>query len=350
MNSGVLIHRVLGSGLAFAHFCQRPETAQTILSLLVRVLGWGAPDRKPALKAPSNIPGVVSNCSLALEKGLKDLPVRSDKDKGGWEVLYRYDEAGRLTAIGNILGSFSFEYDLLGRRTKARYPNGTETAFAYDPAHNLTEIASTLGGRAVSRNAYTYDPIGNRLTNTDLKGERSYRYDALSQLLQTLEKKKVIEAFAWDPAGNRLREGGKKAVAYTYGPGNRIQTRDGVQYAHDPNGNLVRKAGKKEGTTRYEYDWENRLKKVTMSDGSEYAFAYDPFGRRVRREATGHGPLQTVGYFYDGPNVLYEYAHDGVPDTVYAHDLGVDLPLAAGSGGQTYYNIITGTAWAASSR
>lgn len=106
---------------------------------------------------------------------------------------------------------------------------------------------------------------------------------------------------------------------------------DPPQLSIDSNGNLTQKI---EGNDTWTYEWdaENRLKRVLKNAAEVARFAYDPMGRRVEKVAGG----TTTTWTYDGDDVLKEVA--GATTRTYVHGLEVDEHLAIeGSGGTTTY-------------
>jgi RHS repeat-associated protein len=108
---------------------------------------------------------------------------------------------------------------------------------------------------------------------------------------------------------------------------------NGASFAYDPNGNLTQKV---EGADTWTYEWnaEDRLKRV-LQNGNEVArYAYDPLGRRVEKVAGG----ATTLWAYDGDDILRRTAGSAV--TKYAHGSGIDEPLAVedSGGALSYYH------------
>jgi RHS repeat-associated protein len=87
------------------------------------------------------------------------------------------------------------------------------------------------------------------------------------------------------------------------------------------------------GTTTYEYDYENRLRKATMPDGTIAEYKYDALGRRIEKAVNG----TVTGYLYDREDILAEYDATGAVTTQYIHGAGIDEPLAMERAGQAYY-------------
>ncbi|MDH4227146.1 MAG: hypothetical protein OEV59_05265 [Deltaproteobacteria bacterium] len=105
-------------------------------------------------------------------------------------------------------------------------------------------------------------------------------------------------------------------------------------YVYDRNGNLISKSSST-GTTRYGYDFENRLVSVTNPDNTRVEFKYDVFGRRIEKaviasggEAISSGSAEVTRYFYDGEDILVETDGNGNVGNRYTHGPGIDEPLA----------------------
>jgi RHS repeat-associated protein len=95
---------------------------------------------------------------------------------------------------------------------------------------------------------------------------------------------------------------------------------------HNPNGNLTSKT---EGSDTWTYEWdaENRLKRVLKNAIEQARFAYDPLGRRVEKVAGG----ATTSWIYDAADILRETT--GAAAVKYIHGPGMDEPLAWEDGG-----------------
>lgn len=270
----------------------------------------------------------------------------------GRTITYSYDKAGRLT---NILdgGIFTFDYDGLGRRSSLEYPNGDMTSYGYDKDGRLASLVQkNAKGAIIASNSYTLDKIGNRFSNTSQDRSTSYTYDAIYRLTQALSStpgystnstgkgggipkstQPQKEFYTFDPVGNRLSS--DKTNVYVYNQGNQLVIND-VTYSYDRNGNLISKSTL-EGTTTYSWDYENRLVKVTMPDGTIAEYAYDPFGKRIGKKVMTNGTITNTRYFYDNDNILFEYNDAGTIGNRYTHGPGVDEHLMITTGKDKYY-------------
>ncbi|MFP3984111.1 MAG: phospholipase A2 [Desulfurivibrionaceae bacterium] len=287
----------------------------------------------------------------------------------GREVTYDYDDANRLNRIDSRAGVFDFDYNLSGRRTSLTYPNGVATSYTYDGKGNLTEIL-TRGGRGKKGNllaafTYTHDNVGNRLTRTAMDrhehGTRDeYDYDAVYQLLEALPVKlegkdkplpNKAENFDYDPVGNR-QHGPRENETYTYNRANQLLEGPKYDYQYDKNGNLTSKTGVNDKdqyvSWSYEYDYENRLVRVTEVENETtkvVSFKYDPFGRRIEKQVEDlqDGDSRTYTYVYDNEDIILELLTktDGRKEKTetsrYLHGPGIDEPLAMEQKGDLYF-------------
>jgi RHS repeat-associated protein len=108
-----------------------------------------------------------------------------------------------------------------------------------------------------------------------------------------------------------------------------------VNYIYDSNGNLT-----SDGTRGFDYDDENQVIRVTVTNSWKSEFAYDGrMRRRIRKEFTWQSSAwaQTaeVHYLYDGMLVIQERDVNNLPTVTYTRgrDLSGSLQGAGGIGG-----------------
>ncbi len=268
------------------------------------------------------------------------------QDETGALTRYTYDPRNLLTTLTDPrAGAFTFAYDRLGRRTSLTRPNGTSAAYTYDPASRLSALTHTGPKGPFEALGYTYDLASNRTADTRNRTGHQYAYDPLDQLIQVQRQEhrsrwKVEEAYSYDPVGNRLT--GPHRDTYIYDTANRL-TRDSTSaYAYDANGNLVEQRRLTDGrVTTYTYDVEDRLIRV-VTPSAEVTFQYDPLGRRTEKrvirwhdedgdrepDPDEEGSPRVIHYLYDQEDILATFTDSGREVARYTHGPGIDEPLA----------------------
>ena len=202
----------------------------------------------------------------------------------------------------------------------------------------LLSVLHKLGTTTLDGANYTYDNAGNRKTRTPAPGGSAltYAYDNIYQLLSAKQGATTKESYTYDLVGNRLTSGVGTVRAYTPNTSNEYTsiTNPSVSYTYDNNGNTKTKS---DGTT-YSWDFENRLTQVILpGPGGTLNFKYDPFGKRVQKSSVQGANTTTTNYVYDGDNILEEVDQSGNILARYTQGQGVDEPLAEGRSGTTSY-------------
>jgi RHS repeat-associated protein len=141
----------------------------------------------------------------------------------GVGTTYAYDALGRLTILGDPLGSFTRAYvGTTSRLASLTYPNGQQSTYAYHPNSGdkrLQEIHHRVsaGGTTLSRFSDTYDAIGNIKTWTQQYGAATNTYDLGYDLADQLASAVYRDtatppvtlkryAYGYDNAANRTAE------------------------------------------------------------------------------------------------------------------------------------------------
>jgi RHS repeat-associated protein len=262
-------------------------------------------------------------------------------------TTYTYDVDSRLTGISGNAGTFTYGYDVLGRRTSLAYPNQITANYTYDDAGRLTALTQATSGSTLASFTYTLDKVGNRLSKSGTANE-TYGYDFIYRLLQDV-KVKGTEKYTYDAVGNRLTGPGPKDISYLYNADNQMTTGRQFSYVYDNNGNQVTRTtpNAADRTWTQTWDYENQLTKLQKVKGAEnrtIAFAYDPQGRRIGKQLTtiinGVTSTDTWSYIYDNDNIVLEVYTDGtgsVTKTWYTQGPGTDEHLALERSGSFYY-------------
>jgi RHS repeat-associated protein len=238
-------------------------------------------------------------------------------------ATYRYDDLNRLTKLldaGNA--TFTYDYDALSRLAQQKAPNGVKTKYQYDGIDRMTRQLDSKGAATIADRQYQYNPANQITQITEPAVTRHFSYDPLDRLVATSysSSSQPNENYAYDAVGNRTSS--YLSASYSYQPFNRLSNTSSANYSYDANGNLISKS-EAGGTTSYNWDFENRLKQVTLPNGNTVSYKYDALGRRIQR-------IPSVGistkFIYDGQDVIKDINSDG-STVAYLNGPGIDNKL-----------------------
>ncbi|MCP4754200.1 MAG: hypothetical protein GY866_25215, partial [Proteobacteria bacterium] len=178
---------------------------------------------------------------------------------------------------------------------------------------------------------------GNITAKDTEHGNYAYQYDELHRLIEAKNPLNDDEAYTYDPMGNRLTSLGVPGQ-WNYNANNELTGYGNVSFDYDANGNMTRKSAGFDQKV-FVYDVEDRLIRVEDGSGNDIAeYYYDPFGRRLWKEVDG---VQTY-FVYSYEGLIGEYDESGAeiksygyaPDSVQTTD-----PLFQKSGGKYYWYL-----------
>jgi len=261
---------------------------------------------------------------------------------------HRYGYAAeRRIAATNVLGDYrSYAYDAVGQLTNA---------FGYE---------SNGTARVHERLSYNYDAAGNLATRFNSDLYEDFLVNRLNQITNCYasDGSMTVAGTTTSPATN-VTVNGTNAILYAdntfartnyeYSFGTNIFTaiaRDSLgrsdtntisinlryptYLVYDLNGNLL-----SDGLRAFDYDDENQLTRVTVTNSFKSEFTYDgKLRRRIRREFAWQGAWRMtneVHYVYDGNVVIQERDALNLPKVAYTRgkDLSGSLEGAGGIGG-----------------
>lgn len=254
---------------------------------------------------------------------------------------YAYDDFGKVTEIKDYRNLLSdgdkvvkkvYTYDSFDRVAKMVYT---------DLEHPETVMESY---------AYSYDKNSNIVEKTQVNNypqkdeekvneTKHYTYDSLGRLVKTVttdhrkDDSKQTVTYTYDKVGNRLTEDkGDTKTTYDYNGLDQVTTsttwKDGTaqenkQYAYDKNGNEIGQTNGKTGEILYRtYDAENRLTEVSVNKDGKNSIVqqnrYNGDGQRIQRV---EGDQTTNYYYQDG---VVSYTTDGKGEQTSQDLLGTD--------------------------
>jgi RHS repeat-associated protein len=251
---------------------------------------------------------------------------------GDQTITDAYDGLGRQTSELGVYGTFGFQYDLAGNRTRITWPDNFYITYDYDAAGQMKGLGENGGGYAI---VFAYDDLGRMKTvSRGIPATTYYDYDAasrLSYLSQDLTGTAQDQTwtFAYSAASqirtktssNSAYDWAATTAARSYASNglNQMTASGALTLGYDGRGNLS-----SDGVASFGYDADNNL--TSTSAGA--ALRYDPLGRlmEVRTSSTA-----ATWFRYAGDELLAEYdsttAGNGTLLRRYVPGPGVDEPL-----------------------
>lgn len=192
----------------------------------------------------------------------------------GASTYYTYDTAHRLIGLASVSGV----------RPLARY------VYTLDEVGNRLSVVEHLEGVPQPPLAPAphrlYLPLVLRLSGPPTV---QYTYDELHRLTKAQYATGAVFSYTYDAVGNRLsQQTPLTSVTYLYDNANRLASANGQTYTWDNNGNLL-----SDGGSTHSYDAANRL--ITTTQGANvFGFSYNGLGDRVRQTANGTPTVYAV--------------------------------------------------------
>lgn len=301
----------------------------------------------------------------------------------GATTRYHYDAGDALVGLEQDGRRILIQRDVLGREVRKHvYASGVDVVSAYDDVDRLIAQRTTApapeGQAAVTELAarrWQYDALGRPTRIEDARwGSTVYEHDAVGQLLLAARGGQR-EIFEYDPTGSLVNILGELRQVGTTTPwrtrtGNLLVETPQAFYENDVHGRRVRKTPRdgrgrpiESESVRYDWDVRDRLREVAFASGKRVLFAYDAFGRRVKKTvvpaeradaaavmlAVGAGekgtkgedgrealpPLQVTRYLWDGDAHAADVAPDGYT-RVFVMQPGTVVPLLQVEAGEVF--------------
>ncbi|MGY4992315.1 DUF6531 domain-containing protein [Streptomyces sp. 900105245] len=254
---------------------------------------------------------------------------------------WAYDAAGRPIRLRSEAGSLAFTYDEAGRETERRLSETVWLTQSWSPMGRLSDqslvSALTSAGpeRLLQHRTYAYRADGHLTEIRELtSGTRRYELDAMGRVTG-VRAHGWTETYAYDAAGNLLRasapghhsEGGRKFE------GTLVRQAGRTTFEHDAQGRLVRRTRRLlNGQKRlwaYAWDAEDRLKEVVTPDGDHWLYRYDPMGRRISKHRVGEdgSAADRIDFSWDDTCLAEQIDTDG-RITTWDYEPGTHRPVA----------------------
>jgi RHS repeat-associated protein len=224
------------------------------------------------------------------------------------------------------------------------YGNKIAETWAFDADYRATGITDALSSKNLQNLAYVYDDANNVDTITDAvnaANTQTLEYDAINRLTSAVSGTGGYGSYSWtyDTVGNRLtQKSGSATTAYDYTTGtNRLANIGSVKVTTNANGNITSiPLANGNSLATFTFSVANRLASVT---GTPLAatFVYDWAGQRFSKTNNGVPPT-VYSYMQDG-TLIAENDNGTVTDYIYADGRPIALlkPGAAPTANQVNY-------------
>ncbi len=249
-------------------------------------------------------------------------------------ISYAYDDDERMSSITRGGNSANYTYNPTGAPTQVTLPNSYVQSRTYDAARRVTQVKHSQGTNVLAQVDYAYDANSNPTSVTNLSGVENYGYDNRDRLTSVCYQASCpggsdpFIRWTYDSVGNRLTEArATGTTSYTYDAADELTQAGSTSYSYDSNGNETA-AGNRS------FDWNMAGQMIsTTSSGSMTNYSYDGDGNRL--QAAGAG---TTNYLWDTNDSLPRLAveRNGSGSALRSYTYGHDL-LSMLAGGHNYY-------------
>jgi RHS repeat-associated protein len=211
------------------------------------------------------------------------------------EFAYTYDVASQLTAVGDDVADYTYQYDGLGRVTQwttdlASLTDDVVLNQTFDAASRRTSLFATLGATADFKNEFGYDAL-NRLTTITQQGQAGGN---------AVAEKRIAFKYLADGRTSEINR-----FADVAGTQNVVNTALG----YDGAGRLTGMTHAKGATTFADYGWAydaaNRMTAFTNTayPSGDAAYTHDATGQLTGADRTGSGDDEAYVYDDNGNRV-----------------------------------------------
>lgn len=260
----------------------------------------------------------------------------------GASAAYVYDADSRMTSVASGGATTSYAHDASGNVVSTTLPaaNGYVEERTWDRAGRLGRVRSVKGAVTLVDLTYTRDPVGNPtqvLRTGNAAGTTTYAYDARDRVTEVCYQASCpggadpFIRWTYDGVGNRVTEATPAGTtSYTYDAADELTQAGGTSYAYDADGNETQA-----GARTFAYDLANRVSSTTIA-GVTTTYAYDGDGNRLQSSS----PSQTTNYLWDTSGDLAQLAleRDGAGGVVRRYVYGSRRVSVTSGASTSYYH------------
>lgn len=229
-----------------------------------------------------------------------ELPSASNENVFVVMQSIEYDESGNAIKITDANGNVEEKkYDVNNNVIEETNKNGIKTSYEYDGMNNVIKVQNHAE-RYVS---YTYDAMNNVIFKSINKKNAAYRYDEDNHLVYEKDEYGYVNQYVYDAFGNKSEW--KKpdgTIHYTYDKlGNKLTENDN-EFTYDSRNNVLTSTNK-EGTVKNTYDAFNNKTSVTDTKGKKVEYVFNEDNKLAEKKYAGisvqynyqsNGQLETI--------------------------------------------------------
>jgi RHS repeat-associated protein len=235
---------------------------------------------------------------------------------GGTSTSYAYDDDERLQSATSGGLATTYAYDEAANLRTTTLPSASQLVETgtYDRAGALVDVESKRGATVRARFAITRDPVGNptQIVRTGaLAQTQTYTYDAMDRLTGVCFQAGTCPGgsdpfvrWSYDGVGNRLTESRPTGTtSYTYNAADELTQAGSTAYTYDQNGNVL-----SAGSRTFAWDLANRLQATTLSPTTT-TYLYDGLGKRLQA-STGTAASAKTNFLWEANRALPQVAQE----------------------------------------
>lgn len=234
----------------------------------------------------------------------------------GTVVDYTYDPLSRMVSVVNSTKTVAYAYDAASNLVTTTLPsqNGYVETRTYDRARRLTGVKSVKGASTLIDVNYTRDAVGNPLQETTTGAApvtKTFGYDNMDRLTSVCFQAGTCPGgsdpfirWTYDGVGNRLtQQRPTGTTGYTYDARDRLLSAGSTSYTYNQNGNQL-----SAGSRTFTWDLANRLKTTTLAPTTT-TYTYDGDGVRTQASTGTTNQLKT-NFIWDVNHTLPQVARE----------------------------------------
>ncbi len=225
-------------------------------------------------------------------------------DASGQYSGQRYDANGRLSAVGDQNGVYSYGYDASSRVNSLGYPDGTTQTWTYDPAGNLVGYKNRNGDLKTIAYNNLNQATSASWSNNAAPGQ-SWAYDTTGRVTDQYNWYVGLH-YTYDASGSPLSEYDYNAFV----PGGAANT---TTYSHDADGNVNGMGYPAGDQPPWAYDGQNRCLGLGTLGGVMFSHLYFQ-GERITGRALANNVASEYLVYQANNRVQEMWDHHGGSD------------------------------------